>query len=92
MNKVRDLVEEGAYIVDVRERMEFENGHIKGVINIPSSELRERANEIPKNKQVYLYCRTGERSYNTVLALQNLGYDNVINITGSFLGLSFYEA
>ena len=37
MDKVRDLVEEGAYIVDVRERMKFENGHIKGVINIPSS-------------------------------------------------------
>lgn len=92
VDKVRELVENGSYIVDVRERMEFDNGHIKGAINIPLSELRERANEIPKDKTVYLHCRTGQRSYNAALALQNLGYDNVINITGSFLGLSFYEA
>ena len=81
-----------AYIIDVREDMEFENGHIKGAINIPLSELRERANEIPKDKIVYLHCRTGQRSYNAALALQHLGYDNVVNVTGSFLGLSFYEA
>ncbi len=77
---------------DVRERAEFENGHIKGAINIPLSELRERVNEIPKDKTVYLNCRTGQRSYNAVLALQHLGFNNVVNITGSFLGLSFYEA
>lgn len=92
VDKVRELVENGDYIVDVRERMEFENGHVKGAVNIPLSELRERVNEIPKDKQVYLHCRTGQRSYNAALALQNLGYDNVINITGSFLALSFYEA
>lgn len=91
VDKVRALVESGSYIIDVREIMEFENGHIKGAVNIPLSELRERINEIPKDKPVYLHCRTGQRSYNAVLALQNLGYNNVINITGSFLGLSFYE-
>jgi rhodanese-related sulfurtransferase len=62
-----------------------------GAINIPLSELRERTNEIPKDKPVYLHCRTGQRSYNAALALQNMGYHNVINITGSFLGVSFYE-
>ncbi|MCI9304400.1 FAD-dependent oxidoreductase [Clostridium sp.] len=92
VDKVRDLVENGAYIIDVRERIEFEKGHIKGAINIPLSQLRERINEIPKDETVYLHCRTGQRSYNAVLALQNLGYSNVINITGSFLDLSFYEA
>ncbi len=91
VDKVRALVESGSYIIDVREIMEFENGHIKGAVNIPLSELRERINEIPKDKPVYLHCRTGQRSYNAVLALQNLGYNNIINITGSFLGLSFYE-
>lgn len=92
VDKVRNLVENGAYIIDVRERIEFEKGHIKGAINIPLSQLRERINEIPKDETVYLHCRTGQRSYNAVLALQNLGYNNVINITGSFLDLSFYEA
>lgn len=91
IDKVRDLVESGAYIVDVRERGEYANGHIKGAKNIPLSELRDRVNEIPKDQKVYLHCRTGQRSYNATLALQNLGFDEVYNITGSFLGLSFYE-
>ncbi len=91
VDKVRELVESNAYIVDVREVREFENGHIKGAKNIPLSELRERVNEIPKDIPVYLHCRTGQRSYNATLALKNLGYKNIYNITGSFLGLSFYE-
>ncbi|NFK30961.1 pyridine nucleotide-disulfide oxidoreductase [Clostridium botulinum] len=91
IDKVRELVENNAVIIDVRERREYENGHIKNSKNIPLSELRERVNEIPKDAPVYLHCRTGQRSYNATLALQNLGYTNVYNITGSFLGLSFYE-
>ncbi|NFO03999.1 pyridine nucleotide-disulfide oxidoreductase [Clostridium botulinum] len=91
IDKVRELVENNAVIIDVRERGEYENGHIKNSKNIPLSELRERVNEIPKDAPVYLHCRTGQRSYNATLALQNLGYTNVYNITGSFLGLSFYE-
>ena len=91
VDMVRGLVEHNAYIVDVRERGEYANGYIKGSTNIPLSELRERINEIPKDKPVYLHCRTGQRSYNAVLALQNLGFNNVYNITGSFLGLSLYE-
>lgn len=91
VDKVRELVENKEFIVDVREIREYENGHIKGAVNIPLSELRTRYNEIPNDKKVYLHCRTGQRSYNAIMALQNLGFDNVINITGSFLGLSNYE-
>jgi NADPH-dependent 2,4-dienoyl-CoA reductase/sulfur reductase-like enzyme/rhodanese-related sulfurtransferase len=91
VDQVRNLVESGSFIVDVRERYEYENGHIKSAVNIPLSELRERIDEIPRDVTVYLHCRTGQRSYNAVLALQNLGYQNVTNITGSFLGVSFYE-
>lgn len=91
VDKVRELVENGDVIIDVREPHEYEKGHIKGAKNVPLSELRERMNEIPKDKPVYLHCRSGQRSYNAVLALQNAGYKNVYNITGSFLGLSFYE-
>lgn len=91
VDKVRNLVESNAYIVDVRERNEYSNGHIKNAVNIPLSELRERVNEIPSDRPVYLHCRTGQRSYNAVMALKNLGFTNVYNITGSFLGLSFYE-
>ncbi len=88
---VRELVNQNACIIDVRERMEYDRGHIKDAINIPLSELRNRVDEIPQDRPVYLHCRTGQRSYNAALALQNLGYNNIYNITGSFLALSFYE-
>lgn len=88
---VRKLVKNKAVIIDVREKDEYSNGHIKNAVNIPLSELRKRTNEIPKDEPVYVHCRTGQRSYNAVVALQNLGFNNVYNITGGFLGLSFYE-
>jgi NADPH-dependent 2,4-dienoyl-CoA reductase/sulfur reductase-like enzyme/rhodanese-related sulfurtransferase len=90
-DKLRYLIKEGAYILDVREKVEYERAHIKGAKNIPLSELRSRFNEIPKDEDVYVHCRTGQRSYNAVLALQQLGFNNVYNVTGSFLALSFYE-
>ena len=90
--KVRELVENGAYILDVREADELqEEGRIKNVKNIPLSQLRERMTEIPKDVPVYLLCRSGQRSYNAVLALQANGYDNVTNISGGFTGLRAYE-
>lgn len=90
-DKLRYLIKEDAYILDVRENVEYERAHIKGAKNIPLSELRSRFNEIPKDEDVYVHCRTGQRSYNAVLALQQLGFNNVYNVTGSFLALSFYE-
>ncbi|HBG75758.1 MAG TPA: pyridine nucleotide-disulfide oxidoreductase [Clostridiales bacterium] len=91
VSKVRDLVESGAFIVDVREKNEFNQGHLVNAVNIPLSELRDRVDEIPKDRTVYLHCRSSQRSYNAVMALQNMGYDNVVNISGSFLGICCYE-
>lgn len=90
-SKVRELLEAGECIIDIREKNEYAEGHIKGVPNIPLSELRERVNEIPKDRTVYLQCRSGQRSYNACLLLQNLGYTNVVNVTGGILGISMYE-
>ena len=91
VDKVRELVENESVIIDVRETYEYEYAHIRGAKNIPLSQLRERMNEIPKDVPVYLHCRTGQRSYNAVMALVNSGYHNAYNITGSLLGVSFYE-
>lgn len=88
---VRKLVQERAFIVDVRENNEYEAGHIIGSVNIPLSELRNRADEIPKNRPVYLHCRSSQRSYNAIMALQGRGFENLYNISGSYLGLSLYE-
>ncbi|SDN42798.1 Rhodanese-like domain-containing protein [Psychrobacillus sp. OK028] len=91
VSEVRPLVESGAVIIDVREPNEFANGAVKGAKNIPLSQLRERMHEIPKDVPVYVHCRSAQRSYNAVMALNNSGYDNVTNISGSFLGISLYE-
>lgn len=91
VSDVRKLVEENAFIIDARERREFERGHLKNAVNIPLSEFRKRLDEIPKDRPVYIHCRSGQRSYNMVMALKNIGYDNVYNIAGSFMGICLYE-
>ena len=91
VSQVRSLVESGAVIVDVREEDEFKAGHLVNSINIPLSQFRERLDEIPKDKPVYLHCRSGQRSYNMTRALLQRGYTEVYNISGSFLGISEYE-
>lgn len=91
VSEVRDLVEQGAVIIDVREENEFAAGAVKGAKNIPLSQFRERMHEIPKDVPVYVHCRSAQRSYNAVMALENSGYDNVYNVSGSFLGICLYE-
>lgn len=89
--QVRDLVESGAYIIDVREEDEFAQSHIKGAHNIPTSVLRQHLSEIPRDVPVYLHCRSSQRSYYAYRCLVGNGFDNVVNISGSFLGISLYE-
>ena len=91
VSQVRSLVEGGAYIVDVREEGEFARGHLKGAHNVPLSQLRGRLDEIPRDVPVYLHCRSSQRSYYALCALRGNGWDNVVNISGSFLGISLYE-
>lgn len=91
VSEVRKLVEGGACIIDVREPGEYARGHLLGAKNIPLSQLRERMTEIPKDVPVYLHCRSSQRSYYAVRCLQGHGWYNVINISGSFLGICLYE-
>lgn len=90
-SQVRQLVESGAFIVDVREADEYEAGHLNGAVNIPLSQFRQRIQEIPRDIPVYLHCRTSQRSYYAYCQLAGAGYRNVWNISGSFLGICLYE-
>lgn len=91
ITKVRELVESGAFIIDAREPSEYANGHITTSINIPLSQFRNRLDEIPTDRPVYIHCQSSQRSYNMVRALDNLGYKNITNISGSYAELREYE-
>ncbi len=90
-SQVRELVENGAFIIDVREKEEYELSHIHGAVNIPLSEIRERLGEIPTDRTLYVHCRSGQRSYNACLMLKKMGFKNVFNISAGFMGISFFE-
>lgn len=70
-------------ILDVRGKAEFDIGHVPGAINIPLNELRSRANELPRGKPVYLYCKVGFRSYLALRALRQRGI-KVKTLAGGF--------
>ncbi len=91
VSEVRDLAESGACIIDVRSPEEFEEGHLKCAKNIPLGQLRGRLSEIPKDVPVYLHCRSSQRSYYATCCLQGNGFTNIVNVSGSFLGISLYE-
>ncbi len=91
VTQVRQLVEDGAFIIDAREPGEFEAGHITTAVNIPLSQFRDRLDEIPEDRPVYIHCRSSQRSYNQVRALGQLGRPNAVNISGSYLGISMEQ-
>lgn len=75
------------HLVDVREPSEHEEFNIGGVL-LPLGEIRlgniEAINHM-KNKEVFLYCRSGNRSGQAALILESMGFANVVNVTGGML-------
>lgn len=89
--ELRKVLQDDACIIDTRSPTAFQQHHIIGSINLPYEELDDRIDEIPKDKPVYLYCTIGQRSSYMAMILKNKGFDNIYNIQGSILPLSFYE-
>lgn len=89
--KIEELINNKEFLLDVRENYEYVAGHIKGAKNIAMSELMQKITEIPKDKNVYVYCRSGHRSADAVSFLNSLGYENVYNVRGGFIEISFNE-
>lgn len=77
-------------VLDVRETSEFEAARLPGAINIPRGILEFRIGEVPefarKDAPIVLYCRTGGRAALATLALNQIGYTNVVSVTGGILG------
>ncbi len=79
-----DLPKDGSVtLLDTRTVREFEGGHVEGFRNIPVDELRERLDEIAKDKPVYLICQSGLRSYIATRILQGHGYE-AYNFAGGY--------
>jgi len=72
-------------ILDVRTKGETMGGHvIRGSLNIPLDELRQRFDEIPRNKPVYIYCGVGLRGYLALKILTQRGFTDVKNLSGGY--------
>jgi peroxiredoxin family protein/rhodanese-related sulfurtransferase/TusA-related sulfurtransferase len=69
--------------LDVRDPEELSLGQIEGSINIPLGELRSRANELPRGKQIAVYCQVGQRGYFATRILDQLGFETV-NLNGGY--------
>jgi len=68
-------------LIDIREEWEREAYNIGG-LHIPMGDIPARLNEIPKDREVILYCEKGIRSVIAIQRLQTIGYDNLYNLSG----------
>jgi len=71
-------------LIDVRRSDEFSKGKIPGAINIPLDEIRNRLQEIPTTKTIYIYCEAGLRGYLAQRILRQNGFENVLNLSGGY--------
>lgn len=72
-----------AFLLDTRNPMEYLAGTIPGFVNIPLDSLRDRLDEIPKDKTIYVTCQIGLRGYIAARILMQNGYD-VYNLSGGY--------
>ena len=83
IDAVPNPLPEGLHVLDVREQVEWDHGHIDGAQHIPMSELGHRAEEIP-DAQTLVVCKIGGRSAQVVAWLAQQGRD-VVNLDGGML-------
>jgi rhodanese-related sulfurtransferase len=69
-------------LLDVRTPEEFNSGHIAGAVNIAVEQLSERLSEVPQDKPVVLYCRSGNRSGQAAQILERAGYTQIYDLGG----------
>ncbi|MFN4245505.1 MAG: FAD-dependent oxidoreductase [Brevinematia bacterium] len=84
-NEIDSLDYSKTVLIDVRTDEEFKQGTIKNAINIPVDQLRNRLEEIPRDKEIVVFCRVGLRGYIASRILLQNGYENVRNLVGGYL-------
>lgn len=75
-------------LVDVRTVMEFRSGHIAGALNIDYFEqenFRAAFEKLDKNKPLYIYCRSGNRSQKAANRLTDMGFTEIYDLAGGYV-------
>ena len=75
---------DGVPLIDVRQPDEYEQAHVPGAVLIPLAEVPERVGEIPRDREVYIICRSGKRSHTAAVFLAQHGID-AVNVAGGTL-------
>ena len=76
---LKEIIKEGAFLVDVRTPGEFVGGHVKGSVNIPLDTLTAQLIKFKNKRNIIVFCRSGNRSAQAKSILQQNGITNVIN-------------
>lgn len=87
--ELREKCKEDVFLLDVRTPEEYALGSIEGSVNIPLDELREHLDELPRDKEIVIYCSIGLRGYVGLRILKGHGFEQVYNLTG---GLKLWES
>jgi phage shock protein E len=76
---LKTMIQEGAFLVDVRSVGEFNSGHVKGSVNIPLDTIANNLNKFKNKKSVLVFCASGMRSSVAKSILQKNNIPNVVN-------------
>lgn len=87
---IPDLDPNKDLLVDIRTQNEYDKGTIPGAVLLPLDEIRARSNELPRDKNLYIFCRVGQRGYYGYRLLKMLGFNHVKNLSGGYM--SYMEA
>jgi adenylyltransferase/sulfurtransferase len=82
--ELRARLEEGEpiLVLDVREDYEWAASRLAGALHVPMGDLRAKLDELPRDREIVVYCRSGARSSNAAAMLRNAGFARVRNLTG----------
>lgn len=76
---LEEVIKNGALLVDVRSKLEFQSGSAKGAKNIPLDTIEQRIAEFKGKDNIVVFCRSGNRSAQAKRVLESNGFNNVIN-------------
>ena len=81
---------DGAFLLDVREPVELAVESVPGAVNIPMGQLRARLDELPRDREIHIICRSAQRAYYATRILVQSGF-NARNISGGMLSRAMYS-